>query len=451
MDNHLDRRRLLAVLGGTMTGLALEVAGVSLAESPADGPRVEADFECGGGKRLRRIAPDHWRMETSGDQSFFTKYFCVRVTPGPNGAPAKLRLDVYPDSEFGDRGRQYFASHFPSYIWSLSGNWPRRAATGPAGATALMQGIWGAGERWVPLQNARPDSVVFHDEFLELHVDLSAGKPVYVASNPPYRYSDLVQWCQALAAAHPKRVEVTRLGITPEGREIPLLRLRGSNAKVRFLVIAGQHPAEHGGVWAAKGLVEYVLSSISEAKLLADGLDLAVMPMMNPDGNVHGLSGANSQGIDLCKEWTGTSKATPPKSAESRLLWEWIRSEFQPDLFLNLHSGLGWRELADPPYDGAILFAWEADRFYQDPARAAAFCALRDRLAFQTPGVVNTAGGGMALTEEFLDYHLAAEFQTLAVLYHVNGGSVGALSQYRLGAQLFSAMAQAVLSDAPLR
>lgn len=451
MSNPSNRRRFLAASACSVAGLVLDIGGASPADGLGKGVRLETDFECGGGKRLRQLAPDHWRMETSGDPSFYTKYFCVRVTPASESGPTTLRLDVYSDSEFGERGRQYFASHFPSNIWWLKGDWPRRTARTRPGTTGLMLGVWGAGEAWAPVQNARPGAVAFHDEFVEIRLDLTAGKSFYVASNPPYRYSDLQQWCKALSSEFAPRVEVSRLGTTPEGREIPVLRLRGSKPKVKFLVLAGQHPSEHGGVWAAKGIVEYALSSIAEARALAEQLDLAVIPMLNPDGNVRGRSGANSQGIDLCEEWTGTNRQTPPQSAESRLLWKWLSNEFQPDLFLNLHSGLGWRALADPPYDGAILLARETDALRRDPVRSATLRALRDRLAFETPGAIDTASGGMVLGEKFLEYHLATHYQTLSVLYHVNGGSVGPLGQYRRGPQLFSAMAKAAVSDAPLR
>lgn len=165
MNNRMKRRQFLTTSACSATGLALAMSGISAAQGPAENAprpgsqaRLETDFECGGGKRIRQLAPDHWRVESSGDRSGYTKYFCIRVTPRPETPRSSLRLDVYCDSEFGEPGQRYFASHFPSNIWTRTGDWPRRARSNPAQASAgLMRGTWGAGEAWAPLQNARKD------------------------------------------------------------------------------------------------------------------------------------------------------------------------------------------------------------------------------------------------------------------------------------------------------
>jgi len=385
--------------------------------------KVDVDFECGGGKRIARLAERHWRLETTGDASGYTKYFCVRVAPEPHERGSIHRIDVHPDADLGEKGVNYFRSHFPADLWCSRGGWGR----------------------WLPFRESAGNSVRFHGEWFEVNLAVQSETELCLAAHPPLRYSDLMTWVSRLAKRHGERLRVCSLGRSAEGREIPLLLLPGTSRSLpRFLVLAGQHPSEHSGCRASQGIVEYLLSSIAEAREIADRFDFAVIPMMNPDGNVRGLSGANGEDIDLAEDFSGAAAGAALRATENRLFWQWLRSEFPPDLMLDLHAGHGSAAHSGPTYDGAALFVRDVEKLYRDPRRVAAYRAIQDRFCFETP---SCAAPGECLGEKFVEYQAAAAFGTLAALYHVNANMTGTQEQFRRGPQLLAAMARALLRD----
>lgn len=386
--------------------------------------QLTTDFECGGGKRPTQVGENQWRLEASGDASGYNKYFCVRVSAGAEEPPSVLELEIVPDSDLGEAGAAFFRSHFPSHVWYCGESWTR----------------------WRPLRNTWEDSVTFGERGISLRVPVQPGDCLHVASNPPLRYSDLLRWLDGLRARHPDRVRAGSLGASAEGREIPLIRLGRPAGAPRILVLAGQHPSEHCGNWACQGIVEWLLSRVSEAREALQRFEVAVVPMINPDGNVHGLSGANAEGIDLCREWAGAAEGTPPRGTENRRLWEWIHAEFPPDVLLHFHGYLGWRSFCTPPYDGTYRLE-HPERVYSDPDRLAAYEAIQDRLAFETPALTASWQPGR-ITETGINWQLAAKFGTLSAFYEINAGSVGAVEQYRRGPQVLGAVLRALREDA---
>ena len=386
--------------------------------------QLTTDFECGGGKRLTALGDGHWRLEASGDGSGYDKYFCVKVTSEPAEAPAELLLEIHPDADLGEDGANFRASHFPSHIWCCGGDW----------------------SGWRPLRNTWEDAVTFHDRVIDLRIPVQPGTQLYVATNPPCRYSDLLGWIERLRERHGARLQADSIGQSAEGRDIPVLRLPGPRPGLpKLVVLAGQHPSEHCGSWACEGIVEYGLSSIREARDLLGRFDLAVVPMINPDGNVHGLSGANAEGVNLFGDFTGASDGQQPKAVESRRLWEWLSGESPPQVILHFHGYMGWQQFAQPPYDG-VYFLRDAEQLYQAPEQLAAYRAIQDRLIFETPGYTASWRAGL-LTDESLEHHLARRFGTLSAFYEINSASVGAFEQFRRGPQVLAAVLRALVRD----
>jgi hypothetical protein len=383
---------------------------------------VTADFECGAAVRLANLAENHWRLEAQGDPSGYDKYFCVRVT-NDSDAPALLRLDVHPDADLGEPGAAFFASHFPSNIFCCGDQW-----------TA-----------WHPLRNTWEDSVTFDDRHFELRVPIAPASHLYIATNPVRRYSDHLAWIDAMRAKHGDRLQAGVLGKSAEGRDLPLLRL-GRPGAPKFLVLAGQHPSEHCGNWASEGIVEYLLSSLTEAREIAAGFDFAVVPMINPDGNVHGLSGANAEGVNLFSDFAGAAAGAVPKTTENRALWDFLSADFPPDVVLHFHGYMGWKTFCTPPYDG-VYFLRDAEALYPAPDKLSAYRRIGDRLIFDTHACTAAWGGGL-LVEENLEHQLALKFGTLSAFYEVNSASVGAFDQFRRGPQVLAAVAAALMRDA---
>ena len=385
---------------------------------------ITSDFECGAGKKLTRLGDDHWRVEASGDPSGYDKYFCLRIAAGPDDPPSELRLDVHPDSELGQKGADFFRSHFPSNIWWCEGDWMS----------------------WVPLRNRWEDSVRFHHDFVELRIPMVPDQKLYVATNPPRRHSDVLAWMATLGERHGGRVQTGFLGKSAERRDIPLLRIPGSRAGLpKLLVLAGQHPSEHCGNWAAEGIAEFALSPIREARELTENFDLPIIPMINPDGNVQGLSGSNAQGVNMVSDFEGATDGSRPKATENRVLWDWLCAEFVPDVILHFHGYMGWRGGAQHRYDGTYLLE-DAHELYTQPGRLAAYEAVRSRMTFETHAYSSGWNSG-TLDESTLSYQLAAKSGTISAFYEINSASVSAFEQFRRGPQVLSAVVRALVRD----
>lgn len=383
--------------------------------------KLTTKFECGSGV-LRQIGEGHWRLETVADACGYNKYFCFEVENEKDALPVELRVDIVPDPKLGRAS--HFLSHFPSSIWYSNGNWGR----------------------WVPLQNTWEDSATFHDDHIALKIPVQPGVRMQVATNVPFRHSDLCAWLESLQMTHAEMLRVTAIGKSHDGRDIPVLRMgRGSR---RFLVVAGQHPSEHSGVWASRGIVEYLLSGIAEARRIREAFDVAILPMLNVDGNVLGRSASSSQQFERNNslDFEGVGSEANPVYTENARLWEWLGEHFHPDLLLHFHGYLGWRRSGDFPGDGIYIPARAADESDHAP-RWRLQQAVLDRMLFDTCGNSAHFGQFGETTSAFLDTRIVEAFDAVTICYECNAGTTGAWSQFRRGTQAFIAMTNAVLFD----
>ena len=383
--------------------------------------KLTTDFECGSGE-LRQVGDAHWRLETVADACGYNKYFCFEIENEKDAPTVALKVDIFPDPRLGEKS--HFMGHFPSSIWYSNGDW----------------------QRWVPLRNTWEDAVSFHDDHVTLKIPVPPGGKMQIATNVPYRYSALCQWMELLQKSHKASLQIDSIGKSHEGRNIPVLRL-GEGTR-RFLVVAGQHASEHSGVWASQGIVEYLLSHIAEARRIREEFDIAVVPMLNVDGNVRGRSGSSPQQFqhNNSLDFEGTGRKANPAYIENALLWKWIGESFHPDLLLHFHGYLGRRRIGDEPGDGIYLPARRPDES-DDAPRWKLQQAVMDRMMFDTCG--NSAHLGIfgETPSKFLDTRLVEAFDTVTVCYECNCGTTGAWSQLRRGTQAFIAMTRAVLLD----
>jgi len=371
--------------------------------------QLNTDFECGAGQ-LQQLAPTQWRLETFGDPFGYDRYFCVHVR-NPSDQVQSLALSVYPDSSLGALSN--FITHFPSHIWYC----------------------FDGEERWTPLRHTWENSVVFFDDHIELNFPVPPGVGLRVATNPPRSYSDLLTWCERKAADD--RITLSSIGKSHEGRDIPVLHFRGGGP--RLLIMAGMHSAEHCGVHAAQGIVDFLLTRITDAVRITESFEIAVIPMFNPDGNVHGYSGATAERLDINPSMDFADAS--PRTHENKVLWQWLSESFTPELFLHFHGYMGWQRSADFPFEGLYTLP--------DPPRPELHQAILDRFRFQTPAFSAHCSFTGELGETTLEHQMAKHWNTVPLLYEVNAGSVGVGEQTRRGPQVLTALAQAVLDDLP--
>ena len=68
--------------------------------------------------------------------------------------------------------------------------------------------------------------------------------------------------------------------------------------------MARQHPAETVGSFVMEGIIDFLFSGEEEAETLLKKYRIIVIPMVNPDGVIHGNSRCNLAGLDLNRKWS---------------------------------------------------------------------------------------------------------------------------------------------------
>lgn len=86
---------------------------------------------------------------------------------------------------------------------------------------------------------------------------------------------------------------------------IPSIRLARDDQQQKevILILGRQHPCETVGSFVAEGVIRYLLSGNEITKYLFGCFDFVIIPMMNPDGVIHGSSRCNMAGFDLNRQW----------------------------------------------------------------------------------------------------------------------------------------------------
>jgi hypothetical protein len=224
-------------------------------------------------------------------------------------------------------------------------------------------------------------------------------------------HADVMQFIAALQARGDRRLHVTSIGKSPQGRDIPLLVLSAHGVKTPadarrlgkpvVLIMCGIHAGEvegkEGGLMLARDLL-----AGPDADLLAQ-LTLVLLPLFNPDGNdaidpgnrrlhLPKLSGqlgpesgvgtrTTASGINLNRDYL---RATAP---EMRLWLEHVWQAWQPDLTLDNHATNGsvhrFAMTYDIPHTGASGRREPVD-FMRDRLCPAVAKAVRQNFGFDS-------------------------------------------------------------------
>lgn len=60
------------------------------------------------------------------------------------------------------------------------------------------------------------------------------------------------------------------------------------NEKSYVLIMARQHPGEGVGSYMMHGIIDFLLHDTPESRYLRENFVIVLVPMMNPDGVIHG-------------------------------------------------------------------------------------------------------------------------------------------------------------------
>lgn len=100
-------------------------------------------------------------------------------------------------------------------------------------------------------------------------------------------------------------MEVKPLGYSITNNIIPVVRIYNKKYAQdnAILIIARQHPCETVGSFIAEKIMKNLLSESPISTFLVEHFEIFVLPMVNPDGVIHGMSRTNMAGLDLNRHW----------------------------------------------------------------------------------------------------------------------------------------------------
>eukprot|EP00746_Dinoflagellata_sp_MGD_P014969 gnl/MRDRNA2_/MRDRNA2_133087_c0_seq1.p1 gnl/MRDRNA2_/MRDRNA2_133087_c0~~gnl/MRDRNA2_/MRDRNA2_133087_c0_seq1.p1 ORF type:complete len:1267 (+),score=232.99 gnl/MRDRNA2_/MRDRNA2_133087_c0_seq1:84-3884(+) len=108
--------------------------------------------------------------------------------------------------------------------------------------------------------------------------------------------------------------------------------------KKSVVVSARVHPGESNASWLVHGLLCFLLSHSAEAQVLRDRFVWYVVPMINPDGVVHGNYRCSLAGVDLNRQWRHPAKALHQNIYQMKKLIIKLKKKSDLCMFIDLHG-----------------------------------------------------------------------------------------------------------------
>ena len=143
----------------------------------------------------------------------------------------------------------------------------------------------------------------------DLNKITSDEKYVYFAYCYPYTYTQLDSFLISLNS-YKDILRFDQIGKTLEGNSLHMLIITNFNdsfddlANKKAVILTSRvHPGESNGSYVIKGVIEFLLSSDPIAKNLRSNFIFKIIPMLNPDGVIHGNFRMNFLGKDLNRMW----------------------------------------------------------------------------------------------------------------------------------------------------
>lgn len=222
------------------------------------------------------------------------------------------------------------------------------------------------------------------------------GNTLWIAHVPPYPQERLLRLLDEVGRSPDARAEV--IGRSAGGRDLQLVTITSlaqpDAAKKTVWFIARQHPWETGTSYVMEGALRFLVSSDPEAQRLRDTTIFKLMPMMNPDGVVLGLSRFNVNGYDTNRQWNLVDlrdKQWLQKMPEIWYVKTAILSQHarRPiDLLFNLHNDENNEYMETMVEDGPQLAM--LDRLFATLSEKTAFDPSRAQLSHVKGGPANT-------------------------------------------------------------
>lgn len=103
-------------------------------------------------------------------------------------------------------------------------------------------------------------------------------------------------------------LNIEYIGKTVQGRDIPMVSIGEPGMKKDKIVfiLGGQHGMEVGGIAAAEGMIDFLISDDPAAVECRRKMDFKIFPLINMDAHANKWYRFNAHGIDLNRNWDDT-------------------------------------------------------------------------------------------------------------------------------------------------
>lgn len=163
-----------------------------------------------------------------------------------------------------------------------------------------------------------------------ISINMEAHQRLFLSNTQWRRYDHILTRIQN--SVLPARTEI--IGQTIDGNDIAAYCYETGNIqdKPSILISSGYHPPEPDTL-ASIGIME-AMQDESNRRNILDNFNLYIIPVLNPDGFIHGLQGANRAGINYHWKFLGNTKQECP---ESHAVMEFCQ-RIKPVLYIDFHA-----------------------------------------------------------------------------------------------------------------
>lgn len=190
-------------------------------------------------------------------------------------------------------------------------------------------------------------SLIRHQYSLSFSYTFTSPDTVYFAHSFPYTYTDLQLYLEELdnkesiSSIFSHRIlcetlagnKLHALTITERASEVKYSRIKSS------IILTGRiHPGETNSSYMLHGLINFLLSDAKEAKELRQLYIFTIIPMLNPDGVIHGNYRCSLAGTDLNRRYSDTHRILHPTIYALKELLINIRKQRTITLYLDFHG-----------------------------------------------------------------------------------------------------------------
>ena len=108
--------------------------------------------------------------------------------------------------------------------------------------------------------------------------------------------------------------------------------------KPAFFLSCRVHPGETPASWMMKGVLDFLTSDCTQAKLLRQVYVIFIVPMLNPDGVIFGNNRCSLSGVDLNRQWKTPIKGLHPTVYTLKALMQAQRRLREVSMYIDLHG-----------------------------------------------------------------------------------------------------------------